>query len=77
MDADNSLAEEQDDVSSDPVQALQRWQEAGAVWRVLSRTRSGITVGFFSCDGGEELARLSSEDPGLLAFVAHRASSDD
>ena len=60
-----------------PVGTLQRWQDAGAVWRVLLRHDDAVTVGLFRCDGGEEVERLTSDDPALLRFVAGRESSDD
>ncbi len=61
------------DPDDDPVEVLRRWEGAGAVWRVLAETRDGLTVGLFTCDGGEEVSRLTSADPGLADFVrAHR-----
>jgi len=60
------------------VEDLQRWQDAGAIWRVLSRARGGqITVGLFSCDAGEVVARITSSDTRLVAFVSNRDSSED
>jgi hypothetical protein len=56
---------------------LQRWEESGAVWRVLSRTATGVTVSLLSCDGGEEVGRFTSDDPNLLAFLSDRSSSED
>lgn len=60
------------DVSDDPVSVLQRWEDAGAYWRVLSRTGEGVTVGLFRCDGGEEVDRFTSNDALLLQFVGER-----
>lgn len=60
------------------VEDLQRWQDTGAIWRVLSRARGGqITIGLFSCDAGEEVARITSSDTRLVAFVSNRDSSED
>jgi hypothetical protein len=59
-----------------PVAQLRRWEDSGAVWRVLTRSTRRVTVGLFTCDGGEEVARLTSDDPGLLRFVAGRDRSD-
>ena len=56
---------------------LQRWQDLGAVWRVLSHRQTEVVVGLFRCDGGEEVERFSSNDPDLLAFLAGRTSSED
>jgi hypothetical protein len=65
-------------VSGDPtdVDQLRRWQDSGALWRVLWRDEHRVTVGLFTCDGGEEVHRLTSEDPALLRFVAGRDSSE-
>jgi hypothetical protein len=62
---------------SDPVAALQRWADAGAVWRVVDRRRDSVTVALNRCDGGEEVDRISSTDPQLLRFLADRTSSED
>lgn len=56
---------------------LQRWEESGAVWRVISRTATGVTVALLSCDGGEEVGRFTSDDPRLLTFLGDRTSSED
>ena len=61
----------------DPVAELQRWADAGAIWRVLDRRRDSVTVGLYRCDGGEEVDRISSSDPLLLRFLAERTSSED
>jgi hypothetical protein len=54
---------------------LQRWQDSGAVWAVIARTRDSVTVGLLRCDGGEEVDRFTSDDPRLLAFIGDRRSS--
>jgi hypothetical protein len=61
----------------DRVTDLQRWQETGAVWQVVSRTPHRVTVALLRCDGGEEVDRFSSDDPRLLAFIGERASSEE
>jgi hypothetical protein len=60
-----------------PVEALRRWEDSGAGWRVLSRTPSGVVIALMRCDGGEEVDRLVSTDPELLTFVGTRTSSED
>jgi hypothetical protein len=60
------------DVNDDPVAVLQRWEDAGAYWRVLSRNNEWVTVGLFRCDGGEEVDRFTSNDAELLQFVGER-----
>ncbi|MGA8209568.1 MAG: hypothetical protein WB441_17630 [Nocardioidaceae bacterium] len=54
------------------VDALDRWQQAGATWTVLSRTASTATVALLRCDGGEEVDRLTTSDPAALAYLAER-----
>ncbi|BBX71220.1 hypothetical protein [Mycolicibacterium psychrotolerans] len=61
----------------DRVAELQRWEDAGAVWRVLARSDDSVTVALLRCDGGEEAARFTSGDARLLAFLAERDSSED
>ena len=63
--------------SPDPVEVLRRWEEAGGTWEVLSRTVDGLTVSLCSCTGGEEVDRLVSSSPALLAYVGSRVRSDD
>jgi hypothetical protein len=62
---------------SDIVAALQRWQDAGAYWRVVSRHRGQVTVALCRCDGGEEVERFTSADPALLRFLGDRLNSID
>jgi hypothetical protein len=59
------------------VAALQRWEESGAVWRVVATTSSRVTVALCRCDGGEEVERFSSGDPAVLAYLDGRLSSED
>jgi hypothetical protein len=56
----------------DPLATLRRWEDSGAVWRVLYRTGDTVTVGMFTCDGGEEVARFTTADPRLSQFVDRR-----
>jgi hypothetical protein len=59
------------------VGVLDRWQQSGAVWRVVGRGGSHVTVALLRCDGGEEVERLMSADPFWLAHLQGRESSDD
>lgn len=56
---------------------LQRWQDSGAVWEVISGNGGGVTVALLRCDGGEEVDRFTSNDPRLLAFIGERQRSAD
>jgi hypothetical protein len=61
----------------DRVAELQRWQDAGAVWEVISRRGRSVTVALLRCDGGEEVERFTSDDPHLLSFIGDRLSSEE
>jgi hypothetical protein len=59
-----------------PVAMLRRWAEFGAVWRVVARSDQQVTVSLCRCDDGEEVQRLTSRNPDLLAYLADRDGSD-
>ena len=61
----------------DRVAELQRWEDAGAVWRVMGRTANAVTVAMLRCDGGEEAGRFTSDAARLRAFVGDRDGSED
>ncbi|CAA0094304.1 Uncharacterised protein [Mycolicibacterium vanbaalenii] len=60
----------------DRVAELQRWEDAGALWRVVSRTSGAVTVALLTCDGGEEVGRFTTDDRRLLEYVGRREGSD-
>ena len=64
-------------VHVDRVAELQRWQDAGALWEVISRKDNSVTVALLRCDGGEEVDRFTSDDPWLLSFIGDRLSSTE
>ena len=61
--------------SSTPVEVLHRWELSGGVWRVAARSPSALTVALMTCDGGQEVQRLTSADPDLYAFVGDRVTN--
>jgi hypothetical protein len=61
----------------DLVAVLRRWEDSGAIWRVLARRPSQVTVALCQCDGGQEIERFTSGDPRLLAFLTGRSSNED
>jgi hypothetical protein len=61
----------------DRVAELQRWEDAGAVWSVVSRRDERVTVALLRCDAGEEVDRFTSDDPRLLDFIGERFNSTD
>jgi hypothetical protein len=60
----------------DLLPALRRWADSGALWRVLARSEREVTVGFFTCDGGEEVQRRTSRDEAVLTYLRDRTSSE-
>ena len=65
------------DASTDAVATLQRWEDAGAIWRVLRRSPDQVEVSLLTCTGGEEVDRWVSSDPALLRFLGDRRASDE
>lgn len=63
-------------MSTDPIDILRRWQDAGASWRVLTRRADTVTIGLFECTGGQEVDRFTSADPALLRFLGERTSNE-
>jgi hypothetical protein len=61
----------------DRVAELQRWEDSGAVWSVVSRRDDRVTVALLRCDGGEEVDRFTSGDPRLVDYIGERFSSTD
>jgi hypothetical protein len=56
---------------------LRRWEDSGATWRVLSRTPGDVDLALLTCDAGEQVDRLRSADPALLAYLGDRTESSD
>lgn len=59
---------------TEPVSRVLRWERAGGVSRVLGRDAGQVTIGLFTCDGGEEMDRFTSTDQQLRAFLDQRTS---
>jgi hypothetical protein len=55
-----------------PVEVLERWEEHGAVWRVVSVGDERAIVDLCTCTG-EPVDRLESGDPELIRFLRERA----
>ena len=64
-------------MDSDRVAELQRWEDSGAVWSVVSRRNGRVTVALLRCDGGEEVDRFTSDDARLIDYIGERYSSTD
>ncbi|MEZ5213069.1 MULTISPECIES: hypothetical protein [unclassified Gordonia (in: high G+C Gram-positive bacteria)] len=55
---------------SDDLDRLRRWVESGALFRVLASRGGTTTVALLTCDGGEEMGRLVSDDPRVAQWCA-------
>ena len=60
----------------DPVAVLRRWEDAGALWRVLLMRPDVTVIGLFTCDGGEETGRFRCATDAVAGLV-DRGSGDD
>lgn len=63
-------------MTDSPVEILERWEDSGASWTVVSRSGAGLEIALITCTGDEEMERLVSASPELLAFVGDRNWSD-
>ena len=61
----------------DYVALLRRWEQAGGLWRVLTREGDAVTVGLYRCDGGEEADRFVASDPQVEQFLAGRTTNQE
>lgn len=59
------------------IEELVRWENAGGTWRVLSQDDEQVTVGLFTCHGGDEMSRLVAPVAQLEPFLAGRTTSSD
>ena len=62
---------------ADPLAVLRRWEDSGGTWAVLARTADGVELALLTCAGGEQMSRLVSHDPAVLAHLGTRTRSDD
>jgi hypothetical protein len=49
--------------------ALRRWEHAGGLWRVVSREAGFVDIALLTCSADEEMGRLHTDDPAVLALV--------
>ena len=59
-----------------PLEVLRRWEDSGAVWRLLSRRGDLVEIALLTCSAGEEVGRLVTADPDALAFIGTRTGND-
>jgi hypothetical protein len=59
-----------------PLAVLRRWEAFGAKWRVLCHDPDGLILSLCRCDSDEEVNRLASADPELLAYIGNRITNE-
>lgn len=61
--------------TEDPLEVLQRWEDSGAVWRVVHRTPDTLEIALLTCTAREEMGRITTSDPRVMAFVGDRVQN--
>jgi hypothetical protein len=61
--------------SEDAGEVLRRWELFGGRWRVLARTDSVVTLGLFTCDGGQEISRVTATSDEFGTFLEARRAA--
>ncbi|MBY6414531.1 hypothetical protein HQ346_23355 [Rhodococcus sp. BP-252] len=56
-------------MDDDFVPTVVRWVDSGGTWRFLSNTGSSVSIALCTCDGGEDMQILTSDDPVDIAWV--------
>jgi hypothetical protein len=56
---------------------LRRWEQSGAVWQVVRRAADGVEIALLTCDAGEQVGRVRSAEPDLIAWIGDRERSDE
>jgi hypothetical protein len=64
-------------VEAGELSRLRRWEQSGAIWQVLRRTADGVDIALLTCDAGEQVDRVRTADPALIAWLGDRDRSDD
>ncbi len=58
-----------DPASGSALQQLRRWEQAGGLWRVVARGADFVDIALLTCSADEEMGRLHTNDPAVLALV--------
>jgi hypothetical protein len=57
-------------------EALQRWEDSGAVWRAVHVSDEKAIVDLCTCTG-EPVDRIESSEPSLIRLLRERPSSEE
>ena len=58
-----------DATSEESLAILQRWENSGGTWRLVSNDCDAVVLELLTCSGGEVMGHLRSDDPTVLAHV--------
>lgn len=58
-----------------PVEALRRWEDHGATWRIAQLSETLAILDLCTCYG-EPVDRLESSDPELIRYVSAATAED-
>ncbi|MGB3303216.1 hypothetical protein [Gordonia sp. (in: high G+C Gram-positive bacteria)] len=56
----------------DDLEKLQRWEDNGAQWDVISLRSDSAVIALLRCDAGEEVERFTTTDPRVLDRCRHK-----
>ena len=59
-----------------PLEALRRWEDSAAVWRVLSRSGAGVEIALLACSADEEVSRIRTDHPDVVAYIGDREGNN-
>ena len=58
-----------DATSEESLAILQRWENSGGTWRLVSHDGDAVVLELLTCSGGAVMGHLRSDDPTVLAHV--------
>jgi hypothetical protein len=61
---------------SEALDRLRRWEDSGAVWRIVADTGDAMEIALLTCDAGEEMDRIRSTDEDLVCHVRAHPGDD-
>jgi hypothetical protein len=64
--------EDSDRSADSALDRLLRWENFGGHWRVSSRTATHLDLRLLTCDGGEEVDRLVTDEHSTIEYVGAR-----
>jgi hypothetical protein len=63
------MTEPDDDTA---LEELRRWERAGGLWSVVAQGPDFVDIALLTCSADEEMGRLHTSDPAVLALARDR-----